>query len=106
MSGGGGESEGCSSLCHPVTWTGKAGMHSVDQGARPGCQPLATRQRHDPSSRRGTLPATSKITMHIDRNHPALRRQRIRQALDAALICWAMSTAAMVAGALLYEAVR
>lgn len=41
--------------------------------------------------------------MHIDRNHPVLRRQRVRQALDAALICWAISTAAMVAAALLYE---
>lgn len=78
-------------------------MHPVDQDARPGCQPLATRQRHDLSSRRGTLPTTSKIIMHIDRNHPVLRRQRVRQALDAALICWAISTAAMVAAALLYE---
>jgi len=43
------------------------------------------------------------MTMQIDIKTPVLRRQKIRRALDVALVCWVVLVALMVSASLLFQ---
>lgn len=96
MRRGAGEPPGCSSLCHPGF---NPATRQTPIDGRP--RRLSVRKRltsaTSRSSRRPCLPATPIVTMKIDTTLLLIRRQRVRQALDVALVSWLASMALIAA---------